>query len=155
MGSTDIASANAASATLFPSHHPRPLTATPARLAWTAHLSPAGRGHSGEDENSGSLEPDGSHQPGASQLPAQPDTVLGPHIPAPGFSLLPLGAWGASYLWGEVLGHNFLPFFSQFFIWSHFIFCLKEKREKNNKRFAYELLITAELSRFLEETPWR
>ena len=54
------------------------------------------------------------------------------------------GVWAASYLWGEVLGHNFLPFFSQFFIWSNFIFCLKQKKEKNNNRFVHELLIVVE-----------
>lgn len=92
-----------------------------------------------EDENSGSLETNGSHQLGTHVAWHR----LGAHIPGFGLPFLLLWGWTASYLWGEVLSHNFLPFFSQFFIWSNFIFCLKQKKEKNN-RFAHELLIVPE-----------
>lgn len=38
------------------------------------------------------------------------------------------------YLWGEVLGHDFLPLLSQFLIWCDFVFCLKQKEKKNKTR---------------------
>ena len=122
MCSTGTASADTALATLFPSHHPptpsvshQSRTTTPAGRAWTTHLSPARHGHSGEDENSGSLETDGSYQPGASQLPAQPGTVLGAHIPVSGLPLLLLGpggplTFGVRYL--VIISFPFSPSFS-------------------------------------------
>ena len=57
------------------------------------------------------------------------------------------GVGAASYLWGEVLGHNFLPFLPQFFIWSNFIFCLQEKKHKNSIRTAHELLMVTQPQR--------
>lgn len=66
------------------------------------------------------------------------------------------GVWVvASYLWSEVLGHNFLPFFPQFFIWSNFIFCLKQKKEKKSNRSAPGLLLVTQASWPLERTPWK
>lgn len=86
--------------------------------------------------------------------PHDPAQVWGPIFlgQAPHFSCY--GVWAASYLRGEVLGHNFLPFFSQFFIWSNFIFCLKQKKEKNSKRFAHECLRVTEPLGPQEKTPW-
>lgn len=66
------------------------------------------------------------------------------------------GVWVvASYLWSEVLGHNFLPFFPQFFIWSNFIFCLKQNKEKSNNRSAPGLLLVTQASWPQERTPWK
>lgn len=96
------------------------------------------------------METNGSHQPGA--FLAQ---IWGPPFLNEASHPSCCGVWAASYLWGEVLGHNFLPFFSQFFIWSNFIFCLKQKKEKNNHRFACELLIVPEPWRLWDKTPWR
>lgn len=98
---------------------------------------PTRLGHSpGEEENSGSLETNSSHQPETLPFPTRPGTDVGPTFLQKASHSFCCGVQAASYLWGEVLGHNFLPFFSQFFIWSNFIFCLKQKKEKNNNRFA-------------------
>lgn len=148
MCSTSIAFANTASATSPPiSPNPslphKPLQ-PPAGLG--TRVGPARHGHSlGEDEDPGSLEthggPSAQHRPGA-------------HTPGPGPpGLLPWG-WAATYLGGEVLGQNFLPFFAQLFIWSNFIFCLKRKEEKNSERFAHEPRGVTEPLGPQEETPW-
>lgn len=151
--SNDVSSADTAVATPFPADHPRALPhltgllETPP-LAWPRLPASALWGR---------LRALDLWRPVAAT--GQPGAFLA-HIWGPTFldeASRPscCGVRAASYLWGEVLGHNFLPFFSQFFIWSNFIFCLKQKKEKNNHRFTHEHRIVPEPGRLLDKTPRR
>lgn len=143
MCSTDNAFANTASATLFPSHllQTLPCHTDPHNhpLAWPGHPSVL----PGMGILWGRTKILDLWKPMAA---TRPSTDMGAHIPGSGPQSSCCGVWASSYLRGEVLGHNFLPFFSQFFIWSNFIFCLKQKKEKDSKRFAREHLKVTEPS---------
>lgn len=81
-----------------------------------------------ENRNYGIQETTGSHQPCKSGLPTFLDRAS--------YSSQ-RKVWKDSYLWREVLGHYFLPLCPKVFIWSNFIFCLKQKEKNNN--FAAEV----------------